>query len=315
MTLVSPPLTENPREDSTSNGVVGDARMTIAVPCYRDDAVPLIEALAGQPHAAETALIVYDDGSGDDALAARHLSALKRYPGEATLIRAHVNCGRAVARNRLVARAQTDWVLMLDADMIPDTPDFLRVYLEAVSHASDPHLVAGGFTVKQAQPTRDVRLHYAQARASDCLTAAQRAEAPGRFVFTSNILVHKDVLRTVAFDESFQGWGWEDVDWGLRVAEIFNVVHIDNTATHLGLEPDHRLIEKFGTSGANFARLAKKHPEEARQMPIMRAAKRLKPVAFIAPFARAVAAQTILPDSIRLAALKVFRAAVYSRYI
>lgn len=128
-------------------------------------------------------------------------------------------------------------------------------------------------------------------------------------------MVHRSIFETVPFDEDFTGWGWEDVDWGLRVAAAFWVRHIDNTATHLGLEPDHRLLAKFGTSGHNFARLAAKHPAQAQSMPLMRAAQRVKGIPLLQPVARALAASRFLPDRVRVLSLKLYRAAAYSHYV
>jgi glycosyltransferase involved in cell wall biosynthesis len=299
----------------TSNPHAGLARLTVCIPAYRDDASALIRALSRQPGAEACALLIYDDGTCDAALTTRHVHALHAFPGPAGLITAATNLGRSRARNRLVAAAQTDWIVLLDADMLPDTDDFLTTYLAAVSARPAPALIAGGFTLHQAVPGPHQQLHYAQAAASDCLPAAERARAPGRFVFTSNILVHADVLRAVAFDEGFRGWGWEDVDWGLRVAAAFPVRHIDNTATHLGLEPDDVLIRKFGSSGANFARLVEKHPDAAAGMALWRAARRVRGMPLIEGLARAFARQTFWPLPLRLLGLKLYRAAAYARHL
>jgi hypothetical protein len=298
-----------------SNGHTGPAVLTICVPCYRDDAVPLIARLAELSGAERCTLILYDDGSGDAALTDRHAEAVMAYPGPARLVTALDNYGRSHARNRLVARAEADWILLLDADMLPDDDRFLQNYMQVIDRGEAPGLIAGGFSVVQVTPKADQWLHYAQAEASDCLDAAARNLEPGRFVFTSNILVHRDVLSAVGFDESFSGWGWEDVDWGLRVAGRFPVAHIDNTATHLGLESDQRLLNKFGSSGANFGRLAEKHPDAVEHMALTRAALKLKGWRWIRPAVKTVALTRLFPIRLRLLALKTYRAASYSEYL
>lgn len=289
--------------------------LTICIPSFRHTAVRLVRDLGALPGADQVALVIYDDGSGDPALNDAHAGAIDGYPGPARLVMAADNRGRSHARNRLVSEAATDWVLLLDADMLPDDDQFLVRYLSAISQSKGPELVAGGFSLNQVSPASDQRLHAAQARQSDCLQADLRNRAPGRYVFTSNILVHRSILDIVPFDDEFTGWGWEDVDWGLRVAAIYPVRHIDNTATHMGLEPDDRLLQKFGTSGHNFARLVSKHPAEAEAMPLMRAARRVKGIPLVQPVARSVAASRWLPDAIRVFALKLYRASAYSNYI
>ncbi|WP_084398871.1 glycosyltransferase family 2 protein [Henriciella aquimarina] len=302
-------------EAMLSNGVSGEATLTVCVPCYRESADPLIVTLARMAEAARATLILYDDGSGDEATTRRLACHVMGFPGPARLITASMNKGRAHARNRLVAMAETDWLLFLDADMRPDREDFLTRYVDALHKTDGPALIAGGFSLQQVRPTRETALHAAQSARSECLSADQRAKAPGRFIFTSNVLVHKVILKAVAFDDGFKGWGWEDVDWGLRVADRYPVIHIDNTATHLGLDDTETLLDKFGNSGANFARLVGRHPEALRSMRLWRHARRFKALPArktLTSLARWSTRQTWIPDNQRLLALKFYRALRYS---
>lgn len=291
--------------------------LTICVPTYRDNPSGLVKALSGCHGSADTTLIVYDDGSGNRALSRQIETALSRYPGNARLITEARNRGRSAARNALARAAQGDWLLLLDADMRPVRADFLSRYLEAISALAEPGLVVGGFALAPGRSTPAHRLHAAQSRRSECLPAARRTKAPGRYVFTSNVAVHREVLDRVGFDPGFTGWGWEDVDWGLRVAKAFAIRHIDNPALHLGLDEDEALIRKYAGSGGNFARLARRHPEAAGGMPIYRAACLLQRVAPLrAPAERTgllAARQRWLPMPARLFGLKLLRAAAYAR--
>ena len=300
-----------------SNDIVSSAQFSILVPTYFDDPSQLVEALANCEGAENAHLVIYDDGSCEEAL----LSVMKRcvfsWPGPATLIVAEQNNGRAHARNQLINEAQTDWILFLDADMLPDGPDFLSRYTEAATELTTPALIAGGFSLDQVTPKPSQRLHAAQSRLSECLSADVRSLEPGRYVFTSNILVHREVLDAVNFDDGFAGWGWEDTDWGLRVAKVYPIVHIDNTATHLGLDDTDTLIRKFGSSGPNFARLVERNPADTKSMPLTKVARKLKSLPgrqVIRSISKAVA-KSALPASLRLKALKLYRAASYAEHL
>jgi len=301
-------------EAVVTNGRRGDARMSICVPTWRDSADALLCHLTRMPGAEDCTLLVFDDGSQDPALTRQLTRQVMRFPGPARLISAPKNCGRSHARNRLFALAEANWILFLDADMQPDDDDFLNRYLDAIDAQIDPALVAGGFSLRHAHATRETRLHAAHSQLSECVPASRRTKAPGRYVFTSNILVHRDVLSTIAFDPGFQGWGWEDVDWGLRVADMFPILHIDNDATHLGLDADAALIEKYAGSVDNYLRLVDRHPDEMAQTPLYRAAKRLGQIPGVLTFARvfqALAKTQYLPMKLRLLSLKLFRASIY----
>ena len=299
------------------NGRSGHCAITIAVPTYRDDASQMIRALSRCELAEQIELVIYDDGSANPPMRERMRDALRDYPGPGALVAARENKGRSHARNRLVAHAGSEWILLLDADMLPDSTAFLKVYIAAVHSCKRPALFAGGFSLDRIRPRPYQKLHAAQSRRSECLDAETRAKQPGRHVFTSNLLVHRDILHDVPFDDAFVGWGWEDVDWGLRVAEQFPVGHLDNTATHLGLDRDSVLMRKYRRSGPNFARLARRHPHAAKRMSLYRAARALKwlgpfnwPLAFAAG---GLARLPVAPMPMRLLGLKLYRAAHCAR--
>ncbi len=315
-TPIAPPQTGTTQagEEVVSNGRQGEAKISICVPTWKDNADALFASLIRLPGAERCTLLIYDDGSYDSDLTRQLTRQIRRYPGPARLISARANKGRSHARNRLMALAETEWILYLDADMQPDDEDFLNRYLDAIDATNDPALISGGFSLRHAAPTDETRLHAAQSAASECVPASIRAEAPGRYVFSSNLLVHRAVLDQVAFDDGFKGWGWEDVDWGLRIAGQFEVYHIDNPATHLGLDSDQTLIAKYAGSADNFARLIKRHPEEMATARLYRLAtwfSRVPGRAWIENRTCQIAQMKRAPMSVRLLALKLYRAAVY----
>lgn len=298
-----------------TNTIAAAPAISICIPTWKDDSSPLLSALAGLARIDACEVLVYDDGSNLPATTAAILRHLNKLNAPARLITATQNQGRAHARNRLIAHARADWILLLDADMLPDTSNFLTTYLDVLAATPAPALIAGGFSLKQVTPTPAQALHAAQSARSECLPATARQSQPGRYVFTSNILVHRQVFETVNFDDRFSGWGWEDVDWGLRVASIVPIKHIENTATHLGLDDDTALMKKYETSGKNFARLVAGHPHAAEKMTLYRAARQLKSIpgrALIRAISRKLATSRLLPISLRLSGLKLFRAAVYA---
>lgn len=305
-------------EDVLSNGVTGEALLSICIPTWKDSADALLASLVRLDGAEQCTLLIFDDGSGDEGLTRLLAQQILRYPGPARLITARSNAGRSHARNRLTELAETDWVLFLDADMRPDDDEFLTRYLDAAEACDAPALIPGGFSLRYATPTAETRLHAAQSIASECVNAAIRAQEPGRYVFTSNILVHREILDQVTFDDGFKGWGWEDVDWGLRIADTYPVHHIDNPATHLGLDTDVALMDKYGSSGANFARVAERHPDAITSTPLYKIARRiarLKLAGLTRPIAKRLATTKFAPLKLRLIGLKLFRAATYAEYL
>jgi glycosyltransferase involved in cell wall biosynthesis len=289
--------------------------LSILIPFKGDDPTPLLAALGAQPAPAE--IVLLDDGSRDAGLAARIAAAVQALPLPARLVTLESNEGRAKGRNRLVAQARAGHYLFLDSDMLPDDPAFLARWLDLVAQ-QDPPVAFGGFSVDQVPPRRDQALHRAMASHSDCLSAAQRSLAPEKNLFTSNLLVRRDVFAAEAFDEGFSGWGWEDVEWGMRVARRWPILHIDNTATHLGLDTAPAMAAKYEQSAANFARVVAAHREVVSTYPSYRVARMLKraPLRQLwRPLLKAYALAEGAPLKSRALALRLYRAALYAEAV
>lgn len=289
-------------------------RLSILIPFFRDDPTQLIERLDGTRAPVE--IVVLDDGSGDAALAGRVAARVRGLATPGRLVVLGQNIGRSAGRNRLAAEARGRWLLFLDADMLPDEPDFLKAWLGVVE--SDAPVAFGGFSVEQA-PRRAIHsVHRAMALKSDCLAAAERRRAPSKYVFSSNLLIRRDVFEAEPFDPGFVGWGWEDVEWGVRVSRRWPILHVDIPATHLGLATPGEMAVKFEQSAANFARVMSRHGEVVRAWPSYRAARTLArlPVRGLwRPLLKRLALVEAAPAKLRALALRTYRAALYAEYL
>jgi glycosyltransferase involved in cell wall biosynthesis len=303
------------------NGAFASAqpKLSVLAPFYRDNPGPLLHALdreAGQLDGA-VEVITLDDGTGDERLAANVSKLVSRMTLPARFIRLAENVGRAKGRNRMAREARGQWLLFLDSDMAPDAPRFLGAYLDLIE-ADAPAVVCGGFSLHQTPDTPDHALHRHMALKSDCLPAAQRNLAPEKHVFTSNLLVRRDVFEANRFDESFRGWGWEDVEWGMRVARDHPILHIDNTATHLGLDTAPAMAAKYEQSADNFARVVAEHLQIVQDYPSYRLAKTLKKAPLRGawrPALKAVALADRVPLGARDFAMRLYRAALYAEAV
>jgi glycosyltransferase involved in cell wall biosynthesis len=302
------------------SGSWGEAEpeLSVLIPFHRDDPRPLLASLERQAAALGGAveLVVLDDGSPDRAVAAAAARTVAALRAPARMVSLSVNVGRARGRNRLARHARGRHLLFLDSDMAPDALDFLRRWLQAARE--DLAVTFGGITVERAPTTPQTVLHQALSRRSDCLPAAQRARAPEKHVFTSNLLIRRDVFALERFDEGFTGWGWEDVEWAMRVSRRWPIAHIDNTATHLGLDTAEALIGKYEQSAANFARVVQAHPEIVSRYAGFRAARRLRALPFRAfwrPMLKRVAVAAAAPISLRVLFTRLYRAALYAEVV
>ncbi len=294
-------------------------RLSVLTPFFRDDPRPLLAALEREAGAlrGEVELVLLDDAGGDPELSDAVAQTLQAMSLPARLVQLAANAGRARGRNLLVEHSRGRHLLFLDSDMLPDRPDFLAAFL-ALIDARDPAVAVGGFSVLQCPSRPEHALHRALALRADCLSAVERNRMPEKYVWTSNLLIRRDVFAAERFDESFTGWGWEDTEWGVRVAARFGVVHIDNPATHLGLDTAAALIAKYEQSPANFGRMLARHPQTTRRFPSYRLAKALRASPgrrLWRPLLKRLALADGAPLLARVAAAKLYRAALYAEVV
>lgn len=293
--------------------------LSVLMPFLRDDPSDLLGLLdeEAQGLGGSVEVVVLDDGTGDALLTARLKAQIDRMTLPVRLITLKRNAGRSAGRNRLATEARGGSLLFLDSDMRPDHRRFLQTWTDLVSR-EDPAVAFGGFSVLQASTDARYSVHRALALRSDCVSFTDRARQPEKYVFTSNLLVRRDVFEAEAFDDGFAGWGWEDVEWGMRVSRRFRVVHVDNPATHMGLDTVEALAGKYEQSAPNFARVVARHPDIVSAYPsykIARLLKKLPGLAGARPWMRRAAGAGWLPVRARAFSLRLYRAALYAEAV
>jgi glycosyltransferase involved in cell wall biosynthesis len=289
--------------------------LSVLIPFKGDNPCRLLVALARSPCNAE--IVLLDDGSQDDLLSTEVEATVLALCLPIRFVRLRENAGRAKGRNCLVAQARAASFLFLDSDMLPDHPDYLARWTNLAT-VDQPPVAFGGFSLDQAPLRPDHALHRAMASHSDCLPASIRALTPEKHIFTSNLLVRRDVFEAERFDEGFTGWGWEDVEWGMRVARRWPILHLDNPATHLGLDTAGVIATKYEQSSANFARVVEFHRDVVSAYPSYRVAKILKHAPLLAtwrPWLKAYALLEQAPLKTRAFAMRLYRAALYAQAV
>ncbi|MET4684476.1 glycosyltransferase family 2 protein [Brevundimonas faecalis] len=293
--------------------------LSVLIPFLRDDPTELLALLEREAVTlgGRVEIILLDDGTADAALTDSLVMTIDGMSLPVRLITLSANRGRSEGRNRLAEAARGASLLFLDSDMRPDHDRFLTVWAD-LARDQAPAVAFGGFSLLQAPDDARFAVHRSMAVRSDCLSAGQRALQPEKHVFTSNLLVRRDVFETEAFDPGFSGWGWEDVEWAMRVSRRHQVVHLDNPATHMGLDTVESLAAKYEQSAPNFARVVARHPDFVCAYPSYRVARKLKAVPglrLIRPLLKQTARLSFLPTSMRAFSLRLYRTALYAEAI
>jgi glycosyltransferase involved in cell wall biosynthesis len=170
------------------------------------------------------------------------------------------NTGRSVVRNILTEQAQGEFALFLDCDVLPDSGRFIQEYLKYVRR-NDHDVVCGGISyTSRIMQGRDYDYCVYFGKKKEVKAADARNVEPWRHILTSNVMVRMSTFRETPFNEQFIGYGYEDIEWGLRLADRWKVLHIENTASHLGLVSKSAALDKMRKAVPNYLLLRKSCP-------------------------------------------------------
>ncbi|MGM9760161.1 MAG: glycosyltransferase family 2 protein [Parabacteroides sp.] len=159
------------------------------------------------------------------------------------------NVGPARIRNILGQKAQGDYLLFLDADTYPASPDFLQSYW---SQAIPGGVVCGGFIYRRTPPEANRMLRFQYGIQVEEKTAAERQQQPYAHFIGMSFLIDRQVFQTVHFDEAMH-FGYEDAQFGIRLQQQgIPIRHIDNPVFHLNLDTSAEYLAKIRRSIENL---------------------------------------------------------------
>ncbi|WP_035917148.1 glycosyltransferase family 2 protein [Flavimarina sp. Hel_I_48] len=213
--------------------------ISILIPVFNYNVVPLVYAVNEQiknlQHPYE--IIVLDDHSTNLNMESAN-SKIGTIP-QVTYLKAPRNKGRSATRHALAQAATSEWLLFLDADVMPSSPQFIKKYLENHKKAS---IVYGGITYTSQSP-KDHILRYKYGREREAQPVAQRLKNPYISIISQGFLINKNLfLKVNPYKENRYGL---DVLFTHNLKkEAASVLHIDNPVVHEGLETGQKFIEK-----------------------------------------------------------------------
>uniref|UniRef100_C6E5K2 Glycosyl transferase family 2 n=1 Tax=Geobacter sp. (strain M21) TaxID=443144 RepID=C6E5K2_GEOSM len=240
-------------------------KLSVLVPVYNWDVSLLVRKLIEEADSsvlwAKIEIIVIDDHSTDPVTTdtSKILECENQRSGF-HYSRLPQNVGRSAVRNLLAAKAKGEFLLFLDCDVAPDSKHFLASYLEFAEKGSHD-VICGGRSYNLRVMTDEEYDYYVYfGNVKEVKSAAERNIMPWRHLLTSNVMVRKKALEETPFNENFVGYGYEDIEWGVRLAQAYSILHIDNTASHLGLVTKQKAYEKMRESVSNYLLLRDLYP-------------------------------------------------------
>lgn len=231
--------------------------LSVIIPTYNSRGVlqKTLRAIFDQDLAKDRyEIVVLDDGSGDGTgEMVKHLDAPVRLT-----YHWQQNRGRAAARNAGSRIARGRILFYLDSDVLA-TPDLLSRHYRYHEAPNGPIGVQGRTLI---HPESKVSPFMKTKELLPDLTRRRRTGLSPYHVITRNLSIRAEDLWAVGgFDEDFPGYGWEDIELGLRLDAHGVQFFYDPEALgyHYEVETLDRTREKLRQAGEGAVYFWRKH--------------------------------------------------------
>lgn len=208
-------------------------------------------------------VIVVDDGSTDDTQEAvesfksKHLKYIKQ-----------ANAHQGAARNRGVKEATGEIIVFVDDDIFVQ-PGFLKHHHDRHIQHSDENVVVLGHSTWD--PALDINDYMRFLEASGWQFGYSflnpgmiGKQPPYQFFYTSNLSIKKAFFLKESFNETFKGYGFEDMELGYRLWKDHDMqlyYEPKASAHHHNLILESDLPKKMRSIGQSAVHFQTLHPE------------------------------------------------------
>lgn len=250
--------------------------ISILIPIYNFNAFNLISAVHTQLKLSlqEFEIICICDASTEFIVENLAIEKLSR----TRLITLKQNIGRSKIRNLLIEKSNYNWLLFLDADVLPKDDLFIKRYLDCITK-NGIKVFCGGIIYKDEKPSKTKMLRWVYGKKREEVSLLKRVENPYQYVSGANFLIHKSVVDAIKFDERIINYGYEDV---LFIEDLknsnFKISHIENPVYHLGIENNLIFLTKTKEAIENLYFISSNNILKGDNLKLLKTFKGLKKI-------------------------------------
>jgi len=207
--------------------------LSILIPTYNYNVYTLVSTLYKQIEKTGIIfeIICLDDASTTIFLENEKINSLSH----CSYKKLEINIGRSKIRNLLSQKATFDWLLFLDADVLPKNDNFILKYIQHIN--ADEKIVNGGLIYSKNKPEKKKLLRWIYGKNREAISYKKRKGNPYLSFLTLNFLIHKSVFEKVSFNETIPNFRHEDTLFSYNLMEKnIKIKHINNPIFHLGLD-------------------------------------------------------------------------------
>ncbi len=234
--------------------------ISVVVPTYNriETLRHVVPSLLAQDLPAESFEVLVCDSNSNDGTREYLAGIHERHPNVVHVPGAY--SGRAMARNAGIERARGPVVLFNDSDIVA-SPDLLARHLE--HHRKERNIAVVGLEV-QVSSFEDYEEKRDHPEKRGALHPPGRKRLSWLYFLTGNASVRReDLLRVGCFDESFTGYGHEDLELGYRLQKAgITILYEPRAVNYHWQDVGHEdQVEKMKLAGRSTVRFYRKHPD------------------------------------------------------
>ncbi len=216
--------------------------ISVCIPVYNSRIDDLVKALYFQKTRLKylVEIVVIDDASQTEYK--ENNRKLRKYIDN--YVELQDNIGRSSIRNLFLKHVSSQYLLFIDCDSGIMDSGFLQTYL-SVLNSSDRSVIVGGSIYSEKKPLNDKLLRWGYGIKIESKESVIRNLQPYSSFKTNNVLIPKDVLENIPFEESLTGYGHEDTLMGYQLKKAgVPVIHIDNYVINKDLDTNEEFLNK-----------------------------------------------------------------------
>ncbi len=254
--------------------------LSILIPTYNYDIFHLVETIWNQcsKESYPFEIIVVDDCSTKTEILEQN-NRIGRLTN-CSIISNKENLGRTASRNLLASLATHNWLLFLDADVLPSSDNFIKNF--RIEESNDWDVIFGGISYCNTAPKRENILRWVYGKAREAKSVSERLKDPF-FIISQNLLIRKEIF-SKANSIIKNAYGLDNLFSNNLKKLNVAINHINNPVYHLGLESASVFIKKSLESVETTVNLEAQNLMDSNLRPLQKSYLKLKKYYFVKPF-------------------------------
>jgi len=215
--------------------------LSILIPVYNYKITTLVVEIHKQATKANIKfeIICFDDKSE------KHISENKSIIDtfeHTKIILSNKNIGRTNARQILSDNSNYNWLLFLDADVIPKSGNLIEHYIDKTN--SYYEAIYGGLAYSKTKPEHKSILRWLYGKTYEEVDAKKRNLKPHQLIASGNFIIKKTVFNKINLQIDRKGYGLDNYFAALLKQNNIKVLHVNNEVYHFGIENSIAYLSK-----------------------------------------------------------------------